>query len=348
MLSVWLTPVPQMGADKKRVSLDHSSIFTVGDRLKKCIKFLRSRRVRRECAIMPSSPTSHFTDLEKLNSGVIPGDTLGFGGFSIVTFEIIGGIQIAKKKISFRSSRESQNVLEEVDILIILRDHPNIITIQDWKICDLYGVIFMRFAGRRTLIELIEEGAINHNVAFDAIRGVATALAFVHEMGIMHLDVKCDNVIVSDGEIGISSFKLADFGLSKKGTMYFKSCGSVSYAAPEVLMHNPNYNGQISDVWGFGVIVTALFTGRLPFDAATAKSRSYCKFQGLLEHGFSPTSALQNTYENCDFFDIFETPIGISFLHRDILNACLCTAEKRNSIHQILKMCDEDTSIIDL
>ncbi len=101
-----------------------------------------------------------------------------------------------------------------------------------------------------------------------------SAIRYLHSIGISHRDIKPSNVLL-DGNYNV---KLSDFGL---GSFFhpFKAlhtpCGSPCFAAPEVIEGKP-YQPEPSDIWGVGVTLFHLLTGRLPFDEHT-KSELYAK-----------------------------------------------------------------------
>lgn len=83
---------------------------------------------------------------------------------------------------------------------------------------------------------------------------MAVALCYLHRMDIVHRDIKCDNVLISSK----FNVKLSDFGFSRlsidqKGKEIYSStfCGSMGYAAPELLKGIP-YNPKLADVWSLG------------------------------------------------------------------------------------------------
>ncbi len=171
-------------------------------------------------------------------------------------------------------------------------NHPNIVTIHE--IGEHEGQVFiaMEYVEGRTLKELISVGA-EPRVCPDFIdiqkkgehRGsplpiasrplslaqvieiatqLASGLAAAHEKGIVHRDIKPQNILVDKGD----RVKILDFGLAKlKGisslTKESSTLGTVHYMSPEQTMGKDV--DQRSDIWSLGVVLYEMITGRLPF-----------------------------------------------------------------------------------
>ena len=110
---------------------------------------------------------------------------------------------------------------------------------------------------------------LNEERAREIILQLTLAVQFLHSLGIVHRDIKLENVMMSDSsEHAIP--KLADFGLAKivgPSEKADEPFGTLGYAAPEVLRKEPY--GAACDLWSLGCISHALLCGALPFDHET-------------------------------------------------------------------------------
>uniref|UniRef100_A0A3P8VM56 Ribosomal protein S6 kinase related b n=2 Tax=Cynoglossus semilaevis TaxID=244447 RepID=A0A3P8VM56_CYNSE len=102
----------------------------------------------------------------------------------------------------------------------------------------------------------------------DTVRVFAAELGcgldFLHNLGVIHRDVKMENILLTDN----GHLRLADFGLSRRlerGGRAFTICGTIQYMAPEVLSGGP-YN-HAADWWSLGILLFSLVTGKFPVPA---------------------------------------------------------------------------------
>ena len=92
------------------------------------------------------------------------------------------------------------------------------------------------------------------------------AIGFCHSKGIIHRDIKPENLLIQDKNLGISSLKIADFGLSRmldEDGEASTACGTPGYVAPEILESLPY--GFPCDYWSIGVVAFIVLSGSAPF-----------------------------------------------------------------------------------
>lgn len=112
---------------------------------------------------------------------------------------------------------------------------------------------------------------MSENVARRYFRQIVASVEFLHSRGIVHRDLKAENLLLS---FDLKRIVLADFGFSNyysKDALLSTWCGSPPYAAPE-LFEGKRYSGPKADIWSLGVVLYVLTCGALPFDGTTLQS----------------------------------------------------------------------------
>jgi serine/threonine-protein kinase len=181
------------------------------------------------------------------------------GGFGDVfeAYDTIEGISVAVKvPLGTLTNEHLEDFRREVRITAKL-DHPNILPLKNADFID--GVFaIVQPLGERSLDERLTT-RMNLVTKLDYIDQMLAALSYAHEQGIIHCDIKPDNLILfSDGRL-----RLADFGIAKfaRKTIVGSASGSVGYMAPEQAMGHPSAR---SDVFSAGLVIHQLLTGKLP------------------------------------------------------------------------------------
>lgn len=148
--------------------------------------------------------------------------------------------------------------------------HPNVVTLYDFGLVeDGRPFIAMEFVDGRTLTELIKEGPLEVPLAVGIVRQVACALQAAHDMGIIHRDIKADNVMIERRLIGADQVRVLDFGIARNqgadqrltqtGIVY----ATPQYCSPEQALAQPL--DPRSDLYSLGVLFFEMLSGRLPF-----------------------------------------------------------------------------------
>jgi serine/threonine protein kinase/Tol biopolymer transport system component len=141
-------------------------------------------------------------------------------------------------------------------------NHPNVCTIYGIEEQDGQQYIEMEYVDGVTLRQIIPVEKLSEVIAY-AIQ-IADALQEAHSKGIVHRDIKADNIMLNAKK----QIKVMDFGLAKlKGTLKLtrtsSTVGTLAYMAPEQIQGQDV--DQRSDIFSFGVVLFEMLTGKLPF-----------------------------------------------------------------------------------
>jgi serine/threonine protein kinase len=146
-------------------------------------------------------------------------------------------------------------------------------------VCPVYDVgnvggvyfISMAFIDGQPLGRLIAEGQLkDHRAIVEVAQKIARGLHKAHEQGIMHRDLKPDNIMI-DGE---GDPIVMDFGLARRAdedvqlTAAGKLFGTPAYMSPEQVDADPTKIGPSTDIYSLGVVLFQMLTGRLPFQGS--------------------------------------------------------------------------------
>ena len=197
--------------------------------------------------------------------------TLGKGKFGLVKLGIhkLTGRKVAIKIINKQGLTEQEMQLTKTEIEILkIGQHPNIITLYDVIENEEKIYIIMEYCAGSDLFAYIEERnfKLPEKHAAQIIRKLSSAVYYLHSFGIIHRDVKPENILMTD-KTEYADIRLLDFGLSKivrQGEKCTEPYGTLSYVSPEVLQDIP-YDERC-DLWSIGVITYLLLSGVLPFD----------------------------------------------------------------------------------
>ncbi|MFD1148822.1 serine/threonine-protein kinase, partial [Saccharothrix hoggarensis] len=147
-------------------------------------------------------------------------------------------------------------------------DHANIVPLYDFDEVDGLLYIAMRLVDGQDLASHIKDGPLSPARTLTLLGQVAEALDMLHGKGLVHLDVKPANVLVTAKEAAGEHVYLADFGLTRRGATGHRTrtgdfLGSPTYAAPEHLRGEP-LDGR-TDQYALACMVFACLSGRPPF-----------------------------------------------------------------------------------
>ena len=186
-------------------------------------------------------------------------DVLGTGMFGKGVSGVMEESQVAIKLLN--RTTKICDVKREVNLLRACR-HPHVCRIL--AVCRVDGEVgIVTEMLERELFGLVEDyGSIPEVTAARLLYGIAGALAFMHDIGVTHCDIKLENILV----VGERA-KIIDFGLANTGCV-----GTISYAAPEVMLQTSKAPvvHPARDAWAYGVVLFSCLLGFFPFKIAHA------------------------------------------------------------------------------
>ncbi len=207
------------------------------------------------------------------------GDLLGQGGFGVVyrAYQSIVSREVAVKVVSPKYANQPEFIRRfESEAQVVARlEHPHIVPLYDfWRDPDSTCLV-MRYLRAGSLRDLIDKGGkLDTALAAKVLEQVGSALQFAHQSGVVHRDVKADNIFMDD----IGNAYLSDFGIAKEvgadvsdgsGTLV----GTPAYMAPEQIRGEGA--GPRSDIYAFGIMLYEMLSGSRPFAEETLATLVY-------------------------------------------------------------------------
>ena len=187
---------------------------------------------------------------------------IGAGAFATVyeAYDTIEGIPIALKVPNLDPlDRESLRAIHREVRLTARLEHENILPLRNAMMIDGHFVIATPL-GQQTLTDRLHY-RLGPKTALTYAEQLIDALAYAHEVRVIHCDIKPDNVILFPEKHA----RLADFGIAKVAlktrTIMGSGQGTVGYIAPEQAMGKPSFR---SDVFSMGLLMYRMFSGELP------------------------------------------------------------------------------------
>ncbi len=218
------------------------------------------------------------------SAGIVPGSLIG-GRFRIVAALGRGGMgeiyraddlwldqPVALKFVTPGQVANRSRIERLVREVRLARQiaHPNVCRVYDFVDTGQEQFVAMEYVDGESLAALLRRlQRLPAAKALDLAHQIARALAAVHERGILHRDLKPDNVMVD----GRGQARLVDFGIASLTTQpayaeeHGMVMGTLAYMAPEQILGAPP--SSRSDVYALGILLYQLFTGRHPFLAET-------------------------------------------------------------------------------
>ena len=191
---------------------------------------------------------------------------IGRGGMGVVYLGRCGetGRDVAVKVIRGFTEEDVKTRFErEARLAADLGDYPAIVKVREWGVAGPHVLyLVMDFVDGLPLTRRIE-GGLKIPVGVRLVARVARAVHYAHERGVVHRDLKPDNVLVTHN----LQVRLTDFGIAKESgskiTMTGTAMGTPNYMAPEQLVDSKRA-GPPADVYGLGGLLYSVLTRRPP------------------------------------------------------------------------------------
>ena len=211
-------------------------------------------------------------------------EIIGVGGMAVVykAHDIVEDKTVAIKilKDEFMGNEDFIRRFKNESKAIAMLSHQNIVKVFDVSFGDRIQYIVMEYIEGITLKEYIEaRGSLIWSEAVSFTIQILRALQHAHDKGIVHRDVKPQNIMVmpDNATIKVADFGIARFARSNQKTVTDMAIGSVHYISPE--QARGDKTDEKADIYSVGVILYEMLTGKMPFDAESAVSVAIMQLQ---------------------------------------------------------------------
>ena len=180
-------------------------------------------------------------------------------------------VKLLPPELAFRGEIRSR-FLKEAETAAQL-SHPNIVPI--YSVDERDGLVYFVMAfvdGENLAVRLHSSGRMEAEEARRILKEVAEALAYAHERGVVHRDIKPDNILLcadDDGRVMVTDFGIAravSEGSDSRLTATGMAIGTPAYMSPEQSMGERDIDGR-ADLYALGVVGYQMLAGELPFNA---------------------------------------------------------------------------------
>ena len=198
-------------------------------------------------------------------------DTIGVGGMAIVykaychRLHRFVAVKILRRDLA--SGEEFRRRFHDEAQAVAMLSHPNIVSVYDVSRDDGLDYIVMELIDGITLKQYMKKKGqpLSWREALHYITQIMRALGHAHSRGIIHRDIKPQNIMVlRDGSVRVADFGIARVMSAAQNTLTQEALGSVHYISPE--QARGSRIDERSDIYSAGVVLYEMLTGRLPFE----------------------------------------------------------------------------------
>ncbi|MBQ4835372.1 serine/threonine-protein kinase [Pseudoalteromonas luteoviolacea] len=240
--------------------------------------------------------------------------------------------QVAVKRVTLTDSHDAHTIREQALYearLMAKANHPNIVQLYDIVEVDSQLLLVLEYVPGQTLAKYVKQKFLTLTEKLAILEKVAHGLQYIHQLSLIHCDVKASNILISEtGEVKLSDFGIANSLQSKVvGLPQSTSFGSIYAMSPEQL--EGRTLSYATDIFSFGVLSFELLFGRHPFGSAKGEElASRIKRGALIEpEGLTPS-----------------IPTELTTLLRQMLDK---SADKRPSTKEIINVLGRALSLLE-
>lgn len=201
-------------------------------------------------------------------------ERIGTGGMAVVykarchRLNRLVAVKILKPELA--EDEEFRRRFRDESRAVAMLSHPNIMAVYDVSQSDHMNYIVMELLDGITLKQYMQKKGqpLNWREALHFITQIMKALSHAHSRGIIHRDIKPQNIMVlRDGSVRVTDFGIARLTSAAQATLTQEALGSVHYISPEQARGSRIDNR--ADIYSAGVVLYEMTSGRLPFEGDT-------------------------------------------------------------------------------